>query len=97
MLFNSLEFLVFFPIVTAIYFALPHRWRVHFLLGVSCLFYMAFVPSYILILGFTIVVDFFAGTLIESAQGRKRKILLAISLIVNLGALHLQVLQLHRP
>ena len=47
MLFNSLQFALFFPLVTLLYFALPHRWRGHVLLVASCQFYMAFVPVYI--------------------------------------------------
>jgi D-alanyl-lipoteichoic acid acyltransferase DltB (MBOAT superfamily) len=48
---------------------------------------MAFVPIYILILGFTIVVDYFAGIYIENAQGKRRKLFLIISLIANIGVL----------
>jgi D-alanyl-lipoteichoic acid acyltransferase DltB (MBOAT superfamily) len=48
---------------------------------------MTFVPVYILILGFTIIVDYFAGILIESAQGRKRKFYLIVSLVANVGVL----------
>ncbi|WP_258138669.1 MBOAT family O-acyltransferase [Mucilaginibacter phenanthrenivorans] len=49
---------------------------------------MAFVPVYILILGFTIVVDYFAGILIEAEHvPRRRKLLLAASLITNVGIL----------
>jgi len=48
---------------------------------------MAFVPVYILILGFTIVVDYFAGIFIENRQGRKRKKFLIASLIANIGVL----------
>jgi len=47
-LFNSLEFLIFFPIVTIGYFCLPQHWRWLWLLMASCVFYMAFVPIYIL-------------------------------------------------
>ncbi len=46
MLFNSFHFLVFFPVVTALYFALPHRMRWTLLLAASCYFYMAFIPIY---------------------------------------------------
>ena len=53
----------------------------------SCYFYMSFVPIYILILGFTIVVDYFAGILIEKNTGRKRKLFLTASLIANIGVL----------
>jgi len=48
---------------------------------------MAFVPLYILILGFTIVVDYFAGIYIENAVGKRRKILLICSLVANIGIL----------
>ncbi len=48
---------------------------------------MAFVPIYILILGFTIVIDYFAGILIENAAGKKRKIYLLLSLVANIGVL----------
>lgn len=87
MLFNSFEFLIFFPLVTLLYFLLPHRFRWLWLLASSCYFYMAFVPIYILILGFTIVVDYFAGIWIENAKGRKRKLFLVFSLIANIGVL----------
>lgn len=87
MLFNSIEFLVFFPVVTALYFILPHRLRWAHLLAASCVFYMGFIPVYILILGFTIVVDYFAGILIEGAWGRRRKTFLLLSLAANIGVL----------
>ncbi|HLO59716.1 MAG TPA: MBOAT family O-acyltransferase [Bacteroidales bacterium] len=87
MLFNSLEFLIFFPIVVALYYALPHKNRWALLLIASCYFYMVFVPIYILILGFTIVVDYFAGIWLEDAKGRKRRLLLIASIIANTGVL----------
>jgi D-alanyl-lipoteichoic acid acyltransferase DltB (MBOAT superfamily) len=87
MLFNSLEFLVFFAIVVALYYALPHKYRWALLLISSCYFYMVFVPVYILILGFTIVVDYFAGIWLENSSGRKRKLLLIASIIANTGVL----------
>jgi alginate O-acetyltransferase complex protein AlgI len=87
MLFNSLQFLVFFPVVTALFFVLPHRFRWLLLLGASCVFYMAFVPAYIFILLFTIVIDYCAGLLIEAAQGSRRKLYLMLSLVANLGVL----------
>src|SRR6187549_3137932 len=87
MLFNSQEFLFFFILVTGLFFVLPHRHRWFLLLAASCIFYMAFVPIYILILGFTIVVDYFAGIYIENAKGKKRKLFLVVSLIANIGVL----------
>lgn len=87
MLFNSWQFLLFFPLVTGLYFALPHRLRWALLLAASCLFYMAFVPAYILILAFTIAVDYVAGLVIAKAEGRRRQVILGVSLAANLGVL----------
>ncbi|MFN8309952.1 MAG: MBOAT family O-acyltransferase [Chitinophagales bacterium] len=87
MLFNSLEFLLFFPIVTILYFLLPHRWRWLHLLIASCVFYMFFIPVYILILIFTIIIDYIAGIMIEDAQGARRKLYLMMSLVANIGVL----------
>ncbi len=87
MIFNSIEFVFFFILVTSAYFILPHKYRWLLLLVASCYFYMAFVPVYILILGFTIVIDYFAGILIENHQGKKRRLYLVMSLVANIGVL----------
>jgi alginate O-acetyltransferase complex protein AlgI len=87
MLFNSWQFLIFFPVVTILYFAFPYRLRWFLLLVASCIFYMAFIPVYILILAFTIVIDYFAGLIIDAAEGRRRKIYLLISIVSNVGIL----------
>ena len=87
MIFNSLQFIFFFLIVTVSYYLLPHRFRWFLLLAASCYFYMAFVPVYILILGFTIVIDYWAGILIENEEGKKRKLYLIMSLVANIGVL----------
>jgi alginate O-acetyltransferase complex protein AlgI len=87
MLFNSLQFLVFFPVVTLIYFLLPHKWRWLHLLIASCIFYMYFIPIYILILIFTIIIDYIAGILIENATGPRRKWYLVMSIVANVGVL----------
>src|SRR5580692_10796379 len=89
MLFNSLQFLVFFPLVTLVYFIVPHRWRWLHLLIASCIFYMYFIPIYILILIFTIIIDYFAGILIENAAGARRKWYLVMSIVANVGVLAL--------
>jgi D-alanyl-lipoteichoic acid acyltransferase DltB (MBOAT superfamily) len=81
MLFNSLQFLIFFPMVTGLYFLLPHRYRWMLLLFASCMFYMAFIPIYILILLITIVIDYFAGVWIENSVGRRRDWLLMMSIL----------------
>jgi alginate O-acetyltransferase complex protein AlgI len=87
MLFNSLQFAVFFPVVTLLYFALPHRWRGAMLLGASCLFYMAFVPAYIAILGVTILIDYVAGIRIEATEGARRRLWLILSIVSTCAVL----------
>src|ERR1700761_1007214 len=88
MLFNSIEFVIFYVVVTTLYFVIPHKFRWVILLAASCYFYMAFVPIYILILGFTIVIDYLAGIYIEKElDPKKRKRLLIISLVSNIGIL----------
>jgi len=87
MLFNSLHFLFYFIIVTLTFYSLPHRFRWAMLLIASCYFYMAFVPEYILILGATIVIDYFAAFWINASTGRNRKIALATSIVANVGIL----------
>jgi len=81
MLFNSLEFALFFPLVTALYYLLPHRLRWAMLLLASCLFYMAFVPAYILILALTIIIDYWAGIKIEASTGQNRRVWLVLSIL----------------
>ncbi len=87
MLFNSFQFLLFFPIVTILYFLLPHKFRWLHLLIASCIFYIAFIPVYILILLFTIIIDYIAGIMIENAVGGRRKRFLTLSIIANVGVL----------
>jgi len=87
MLFNSLQFLVFFAFVLSLYYALPNRARWVLLLLVSCYFYMVFVPAYLLILFAVIGIDYLTAFLINGAQGGKRKVFLGLSLASNLGIL----------
>jgi alginate O-acetyltransferase complex protein AlgI len=80
MLFNSLSFLVFFPITTLLYFLLPHKYRWILLLIASGIFYMAFIPAYILFLLALILIDYFLAIQIEKANGKNRKIFLLVSI-----------------
>ncbi|HEY4003522.1 MAG TPA: MBOAT family O-acyltransferase [Candidatus Xenobia bacterium] len=86
MLFNSVSFLIFFPLVTFLYFALPHRARAYLLIAASCVFYCAFIPAYLLIILAVIVIDYAAGRLIEALPRWKKPLLIA-SLCANIGLL----------
>lgn len=81
MLFNSVEFLLFFPLVTLLFYLLPHRFRWVHLLVASCVFYMFFIPQYILVLLVTILIDYVAAIYIERTEYRQKKILLVVSVI----------------
>ena len=89
MVFNSIEFLIFLPIVVALFYVLPQKARWLMLLAASCVFYMWFVPKYILILLVTIVVDYSAGLLMEryADQPKKKKTFFVISIVSTLTVL----------
>ncbi|WEA01238.1 MBOAT family O-acyltransferase [Mucilaginibacter sp. SJ] len=88
MIFNSFTFLLFFPVVTALYFLVPHKFRWLLLLIASCYFYMFFKAIYILILFFTIIIDYTAGIYLEKVNDlKKKKLLLILSLTANIGVL----------
>jgi len=86
LLFNSFTFVVFFIVVTGLYFQLSHRLRWALLLAASCFFYMFFVPVYILILAVTIAVDYVAGIWIEDTDDPRRKKLYLVGSIVTVCA-----------
>ena len=89
MLFNSLAFLLFFPIVVLLYWILPHRYRNLMLLVASYYFYMNWEPIYaLLILGST-VVTYLCSLGIDKTQGKYRKTYIYIGLGLNLGVLFL--------
>jgi alginate O-acetyltransferase complex protein AlgI len=81
MLFNSYEFLLFFPAVVVLYFLVPHRYRWVLLLAASCYFYMVSVPIYILVLFATIAIDYGAAIYIARSSGRRRKVFLAAGVV----------------
>ena len=95
MLFNSINFLIFFPIVVLIYFVLPHKTRWVWLLVSSYYFYMSWNPKYVLLLTASIVITFFTGLMIDktnklSDERKKtflRKLWVFLSFFLNLAIL----------
>lgn len=73
MLFNSINFLFFFSIVFFLFYYLNGTARKVLLFIASSFFYMWFIPAYIFILYFTILVDFIAAIQIEKSTEKKRK------------------------
>lgn len=86
MLFNSIHFLIFFPIVVCVYFLIPSRIKYIWLLIASYYFYMCWNPKYIVLIGISTIVTYVSGLLIEKFTMRKRWIV-AGSFITNLGIL----------
>src|SRR5687767_6050905 len=89
MVFNSYTFLLFFGVVLLLHY-LPFSWKtkkINLLLG-SYLFYAAWNPPFIILLWLSTIVDYaMALALGKEENQRKRKALLLVSLIVNLGML----------
>jgi len=88
MLFNSLQFAIFFIVVVSIYFSIPHRYRWILLLIASYYFYMCWNAKYIILIAFSTLVDYFAGLQMNRiSEKRKRTKYLVMSLVTNLGLL----------
>jgi alginate O-acetyltransferase complex protein AlgI len=88
MRFNSIEFLVFFPIAAIGYFLLPQRFRWVFLLGASYFFYVSWRPKYIVVLLAVTGISYLAGLWMgrDKAPARRRLVLL-LGLGATLGIL----------
>ncbi len=96
MLFNSIQFLIFFPIVVALYYLIPKKVRYIWLLLASYYFYMSWNAKYALLLLFSTVVTYLSGLalgyiknkeLAEPAKKRGMKLCVAASFTLNLGVL----------
>lgn len=90
MVFNSFEFLLFFPLVCLIYYLIPlNKWRNVFLLLASYYFYMNWEPVYALLILFSTCTTYGCGLVIEkySQQDLLKKLFLGANLVINLGIL----------
>lgn len=89
MLYNSFAFLLFFPVVTCLYYAVPQRWKQWYLLTVSYLFYMNWNPTYALLLAFITGVTYIGAKQIASKRVNNQQggVSLAITLLLSLAGL----------
>ena len=88
MLFNSIPFLIFFPIVAGLYLLLPKKIKPIWLLLASYYFYMSWNYKYVVLILFTTLVTYAAGLLIGKADAlSKKKLFLALGLVLNFGLL----------
>ena len=88
MLFNSISFAIFLPIVFSLYWIMPHRFRWGILLIASYFFYMSWNPKYATLILSTTLVSYLAAILIEKKKSRiSRKIIIIGSTFFCLGIL----------
>lgn len=89
MLFNSIDFLIFFPVISLIYFLVPSKMRYIWLLVVSYFFYMCWNPKYIILIVVSTVVTYLSAILIYKYfyLNKKKKLILGINFICNIGIL----------
>ncbi|MHC4178781.1 MAG: MBOAT family O-acyltransferase [Planctomycetota bacterium] len=91
MVFSSLLFLVaFLPVFLALYYATPIRFRNHVALAGSYLFYAWGAPRFVIVLLASSAIDYWLSRQIDRApkeSTRRRRLLLGISLVLNLGLL----------
>ena len=88
MLFNSLIFTLFLPIVFSIYWIIPTKYRNYFLLLASYYFYYSYNPWFLLLLIGTSGLDYFIARKISNSNDQQqKKALLMVSLLSNIGVL----------
>ena len=85
MLFNSTEFIIFFPITLILYWIFPKKYRYICLFIASYTFYMFWNPKYALLMGTSTVITFLSGVLIEKLKYKRTVV--AFSFIINLAIL----------
>ncbi len=87
MVFNSLDYVVFFLLVGTLHFASPHRMRTGLLLVASYVFYMWWNAAYALLILASTAVDYLVGHRMPAADRAGRRRLLLVSVATNLGLL----------
>ena len=95
MQFNSVDFMIFFPAVVAVYFVIPRKLREYWLLIASYYFYMGWNAKYALLIGSSTAITYVSGLLLDRADHTKeeragklqKKLVLAACMAVNLGIL----------
>ena len=88
MLFNSLAYAVFLPVVFILYWVLPHKFRWPLLLLASYYFYMSWNAAYVVLIGATTLVSYGCALLLEKTDNpKKKKGYVGVALFISLGIL----------
>jgi D-alanyl-lipoteichoic acid acyltransferase DltB (MBOAT superfamily) len=83
----SFEYIVFFVLVVAVFFAVPHRFRWIYLLVVSYFFYMWWDPKYAVLIVTTTLIVYLTALLMHNRSARIKKMCVALSVVSNLAIL----------
>ena len=89
MQFNSIHFLIFFPVVLAVYFIIPKKLRYLWLLVTSYYFYMSWNAKYAVLIAFSTVVTYLTGILIEQfgfEEGKNYQLLKKLTLFLGISS-----------
>ncbi len=89
LIFNSINFLVFFPVVAILYYLVQDKFRWSYLLLVSCIFYLSFVPVYILVLFLIVTIDYLIAIGMGAKQGKYKTFLFIFGILANCSVLFL--------
>ncbi len=87
MIFNSIQYIIFLPIIFLLYWAIPHKWRNWLLLITSYYFYMCWNALYAILIIFTTISTWKLATMMNGKSQKIRKILLSLSVTLNLSIL----------
>lgn len=87
MIFNSIQYIIFLPIIFLLYWAMPHKWRNWLLLIASYYFYMCWNALYAILIIFTTISTWKLATMMNGKSQKIRKILLSLSVTLNLSIL----------
>ena len=86
--FNSLQFLIFLPVVLILHWLLPHKYRWMLLLAASYYFYMSWNAALVFLIAGTTLVSYLAGIAVERAKTQRvKRLCLVGTLAVCLGVL----------
>jgi len=88
MIFNSLEYIIFLPLVFILFYVFRHKFRVFILLAASYYFYISWNPAFIILILLSTLIDYGAGLSLEQTESkRSRRLILSLSVCANLGFL----------
>ena len=88
MVFNSLHFLIFLPIVLGIYSLLNQKSRLYFLLIASYYFYMSWKAEYVILILSSTIINYIAAIYIDKHRDKyTSKLWLTLGLVTSLGIL----------